>query len=110
MPAHSFRAAPAGRFELEPPGLGGPLDAASPAQTAPASSASSNPLDAVSGALQGFLANGVDAAQVGLGLALLAVALLMLVSQTSAGAAAGKGAAGAARRGLRLIPGVGAIA
>jgi hypothetical protein len=60
--------------------------------------------------VQGFLASGVSAAQVALGTALIAVALLMLVSQTSAGGAAGSAVAGGARRGLRFIPGIGALA
>ncbi len=84
--------------------------AATPAQTPPSSSGDSGPLSGISSAVAGFLASGVAAAQVALGAGLLGVGLLLLVSQTSAGAQLGRTAAAGARRGARLIPGVGALA
>jgi len=71
------------------------------------SSSSGNPItDAITNAL-GSTLSGL---QIALGVLLVGTALLILVSQTSAGAAAGTVGKGAARRGLRAIPGVGILA
>ena len=68
---------------------------------------SDNPLGQ---AWQGFIDSGVIVGQVALGVGLLGMALLIVLAQTSAGQAAGGLAGGAARRGLKAIPGVGVIA
>jgi hypothetical protein len=117
--AHTFRVAAPARVHpmgvdlargSGGPAASAPVDSPAATQATLASSPSSNPLDAVSSAWAGFLASGVASAQVALGAALVGVALLILVSQTSAGAAAGRGAAGGARRALRFVPVVGALA
>lgn len=71
------------------------------------SSSSNNPIqDAIANAL-GATQSGL---QIALGVLLVGTALLIVISQTSAGATAGAVGKGAARRGLRAIPGVGILA
>lgn len=71
------------------------------------------PLEDAGKAWTQLLADFTGIGQVVLGLAVLSIGMLVVVSQTQAGAAAGgaaaRGAASGVRRGLRLIPGVGAI-
>lgn len=63
-----------------------------------------------SSAWSGFLGSAVNAGEVALGVGLLLLALGIVISQTSGGQAAGRVGAGAARRGLRAVPVVGALA
>jgi hypothetical protein len=75
-------------------GLGGPADLGS----------------MFSGAWNNLLTQGLNAGEVALGAVLILAALGIVLSQTSAGRTAGAAGGGAARRGLRFIPGVGALA
>lgn len=81
-----------GRVVVNPMGFGGAGD----------------PLSAITDTWNKFLADSVDVTQVALGAVLLLAGLLILISATSAGQTVGRGAAGAARRGLRAVPVVGA--
>lgn len=92
------------------PGRGGSLSYAGSPWTVPAiggPSSSGNPL---SDAIASFQASALSSAQIALGALLVGTALLIVLSQTSAGSAAGAVGKGAARRGLRAIPGVGILA
>lgn len=77
-----------------------------------ATSGSSPGID-VGAAFNNFMASMLGSAQVVLGVVLLGLGAAVVISQTSAGQAIGgsaaKGAGGLAKRGLRLIPGVGAV-
>jgi hypothetical protein len=72
------------------------------------------PLEDAAGTWNRILADFTGMGQVLLGITVLGVGLLVVVSQTRAGAAVGgaaaRGAASGVRRGLRFIPGVGALA
>lgn len=96
---------------------GAPLELGYPATKrgvgGPQAATTGQPGADVGAAINTLLGDVLGLGQVTLGLAILAVGVLVVVSQTSAGAAIGgaaaKGAASGVRRGLRLIPGVGAI-
>lgn len=93
------------------PGRGGgfqlPAYTGSPWPAVGGPSSTSNP---ISDAINGALASTLSGLQIALGVLLVGTAILILVSQTSAGATAGAVGKGAARRGLRAIPGVGVLA
>jgi hypothetical protein len=93
------------------PGRGGSPPYAGSPWTVPGSvggpSSSGNPR---SDAIASFQASALSSAQIALGALLVGTALLIVLSQTSAGSAAGAVGKGAARRGLRAIPGVGILA
>ena len=92
------------RSSWAPPAYGGAYYRPGAAVGGPSSG---NP---ITDAINAFQAGALEAAMVGLGVLLIATAFLIIVSQTSAGAAAGSVGMGAARRGLRAIPGVGILA